>query len=59
MGIACRFGFVVESRPVEAVVRRDQLGQRAEIGVQELRVLAPFLDHRDDLVLASDRAEHA
>ena len=70
IGIAWRFGFVVESRPVAAtswlkcVCRRPssgeiRLGSGSEVGVQELRVLAPFLDHLDDRVLVADRAEHA
>src|SRR6185312_2064456 len=46
-------------RRVQAPVFGDQRRQRAEVSVQELRVLAPLLDHTDDLVLAADRAEHA
>ena len=41
------------------VLGRDQLGERAEVGVEQLRVLAPLLDHADDLVLAADRAQDA
>ena len=69
IGIACRFGLVVERRPVAAtawlmvVCRRPSsaisVGQRPEVRVQELRVLAPLLDHADDLVLAADRAQDA
>ena len=58
----------MDSRPVDAtawlivvwsapVGLGDQARQRPEIGVEELRVLAPLLDHADDLVLAPDRAE--
>src|SRR5918912_1214530 len=57
IGIACRFGFEVESRP--AVLVRDEARQRLEVGVQELRVLTPLLDHGDDLVVAADRAQDA
>ena len=68
MGIACRFGFEVERRPVAATVwlmvvcRRPsspmQRRKRAEIRVHELRELSPLLDHRDDLVVGADRAQH-
>ena len=46
-------------RRVQAPVLGDQARQRAEVRVQELRVLAPLLDHADDLVLAADRAQDA
>ena len=69
IGIACRFGLLVDSRPVAAtawlivVCRRPSspisVGQRAEVGVDQLRELAPLLDHADDLVLAADRAQDA
>ena len=70
IGIDWRFGFVVERRPVEAtcwlkvVCRRPSCceirpGQRPEIRVEELRVLAPLLDDAHELVLAADGAEHA
>ena len=66
----CRFGRIDESRPVAAVVwlnvvcRRpsagiDQVGQRHEIGVQELRLLAPLLDDVDDRVQVADLLQHA
>jgi hypothetical protein len=37
----------------------DQLGQRQEVRVEELRQLAPLLDDRDDRVVVPDRAEDA
>ena len=37
---------LVERRVQPAVALRDQRRQRAEVGVQELRELAPLLDHR-------------
>jgi hypothetical protein len=33
-------------------------GQRHEVRVEELRELAPLLDHGHDLVLGADRAQH-
>src|SRR5215218_768000 len=48
---------LVEGR-VQPAVRAEQGRQRLDVRVQELRVLAPLLDHRDDLVFAADRAEH-
>ena len=45
-------------RRVEAPVVADQRRQRAEVGVHELRQLAPLLDHGNDLVVGADRAEH-
>src|SRR4029079_18724347 len=46
----------VEGR-VQPSVLAEHRRQRAEIGVQQLRVLAPLLDHRNELVVAPDRAE--
>src|SRR5207248_11085764 len=37
----------------------DEGRQRSEVRVDELRGLAPLLDHLDDLMLMADRAEHA
>ena len=37
----------------------DQRRQRPEVGVQQLRQLTPLLDHRDELVIATNRAQHA
>ncbi len=50
---------LVERRVQAAIRLRDQQRQRAEIRVDELRELAPLLDHLDDLVLAAERAKHA
>ena len=50
---------LVERRVEAAVGRREQRRQRAEVRVEQLRVLAPFLDHGDDLVLAADAPQHA
>ena len=36
----------------------DQLRQRQEIGVEELRQLAPLLDDRDERVIVADRPQH-
>ena len=36
----------------------DQRRQRPEIGVQQLRELAPLLDHGHERVVAADRSEH-
>ena len=44
---------------MEAPVLADQARQRPEVGVQELRVLPPLLDHANDLVLAADRPQDA
>ena len=66
----CRFGLVLESRPVAArtwlkvVWMRPssgsiELGQRVEVGVLQLRQLAPALDLVDDLVLVADLGEDA
>ena len=63
-----RFGLVLESRPVgggdlveggvdAARLGVDQARQRVEIGVLELRQLAPALDLADDLVLVADLSE--
>ena len=52
-----RRGDRLVDRRVQAAVLCDQARQRAQVGVHELRVLAPLLDHGDDLVLAADRAE--
>jgi hypothetical protein len=49
---------LVEGR-VQAAVLADQRRERAEVGVEQLRILAPLLDHADDRVLAADRAEDA
>ena len=65
----CRFGLVLESRPVAAVVWLKVVwmrpvagsirsGQRVEIGVLELGQLAPGLDLLDDRVLVADLGEH-
>ena len=54
-----RGGRLVEGRVQSAVPLRDQLRQRPEVRVDQLRELAPLLEHADDLVLAADRAEHA
>ena len=64
----CRFGLVLDSRPVAArtwlkvVWIRPSAGsirlrQRVEVGVRQLRHLAPALDPRDDLVLVADLGE--
>ena len=50
-------GDVLVDRRVQPPVLADQRRQRAEIGVQKLRQLAPLLDHRDDLVVGADRAQ--
>ena len=50
---------LVEGRVQASVVLGEQLRQRTEIGVDQLRELAPLLEHADDLVLAANRAEHA
>ena len=66
----CRFGLVLERRPVvvaawlkvvwtRPVVGVDQVGQRVEVGVLELGQLAPGLDLLDDRVLVADLGEHA
>ena len=68
IGMFCRFGLVLESRPVAArtwlkvVWIRPSLGidqprQRVEVGVGQLRHLAPALDLGDDLVLVADLRE--
>src|SRR5260221_10273988 len=49
---------LVEMR-VEATVVTEEVGQRAEVGVEQLRQLAPLLDDLDDRVLVPDRAENA
>src|SRR5581483_2550661 len=49
---------LVEVR-VETSVRPDQVRERAEVRVDELRQLAPFLDDADERVLVADRAQHA
>jgi hypothetical protein len=70
IGMFWRFGFVLERRPVAVAtwlkvvwsatgVGIDQVRQRVEVGVLELRQLAPALDLRDDLVLVADLGEHA
>ena len=64
-----RFGLVLERRPVvvatwlkvvwmPAGLGVDQLGQGVEVGVLQLRQLAPALDLGDDLVLVADLGEH-
>ena len=69
IGIDCRFGSDVESRPVAATVwlnvvcsravgLREQRRQRPEVRVEQLRELAPLLDHRHDRVLVPDRPQH-
>ena len=50
---------LVERRVEPAVPLRDQRRQRQQIGVEQLRVLAPLLDHRHDLVLGADPAQDA
>ena len=68
IGMFCRLGLVDESRPVAArtwlkvVWIRPVRGlisarQRVEVGVLELRHLAPALDLGDDLVLVADLGE--
>ena len=47
---------VVWMRPVSRI---DQPRQRVEVGVLELRQLAPALDLGDDLVLVADLGQHA
>ena len=48
---------LVEGR-VQSAVRGEQRRQRPEVGVEELRELAPLLHHRHDLVLLANRAQH-
>ena len=66
----CRFGLVLESRPVvgaawlkvvwtRPVLGVDQVRQRVEVGVLQLRQLAPGLDLGDDRVLVADLGEDA
>ena len=50
---------LVERRVEPSVTLRDQRRQRQQIGVEQLRVLAPLLDHRHDLVLGADPAQDA
>ena len=70
IGMFCRFGLTLESRPVAAAtwlnvvwirpgLRIDQVRQRVEVGVLELGELAPALHLGDDLVLVADLGEHA
>ena len=70
IGMFCRFGLMLESRPVavrtwlKVVWIRPVSGsiearQRVEVGVLELGQLAPALDLGDDLVLVADLGEHA
>ena len=65
-----RFGLVLDRRPVAAatwlkvvwmrpVSGSISVGQGVEVGVLELRQLAPALDLGDDLVLVADLGEHA
>ena len=50
---------LVERRVQPAVTLRDQRRQRQQVGVEQLRVLAPLLDHRHDLVVRrGSRAGH-
>ena len=42
-----------------AVALVDQPGERQEVGVEELRQLAPLLDDGDDRVVVADRAKHS
>ena len=46
-------------RRVQPAVLADQRRQRAEVRVEQLRQLAPLLDHADELVLTADRAQDA
>ena len=65
----CRFGLIEASRPVavfvcsSVVCRRPSgpiaAGQLLEVGLDELRQLAPALDLLDDRVLVADRLQHA
>ena len=66
----CRFGLVLERRPVvvaawlkvvwtRPVVGVDQVRQRVEVGVLQLGQLAPGLDLLDDRVLVADLGEDA
>ena len=48
---------LVEGRVQPAVALRDQRRQRQEVGVEQLRVLAPLLDHGHDLVCVAQAAE--
>ena len=48
---------LVERRVQPAVTLRDQRRQRQQVGVEQLRVLAPLLDHRHDLVVGADPAQ--
>src|SRR5206468_1530261 len=47
---------LVEGR-VQAPVLAEHRRERLEVGIEQLRVLAPLLDHADQLVLAADRAQ--
>jgi hypothetical protein len=49
---------LVEVR-VQPAVLAEQRRQRPEVRVEELRQLAPLLDHLDDLVVVPDRAQDA
>ena len=70
IGMFCRFGSVLDRRPVvvavwlKVVCRRpvascDQRRQRVEVGALQLGQLSPPLDLLDDRVLVADRAQHA
>src|SRR5204863_5440843 len=50
---------LVERRVQPPVPLRDQRRKRTEVRVEQLGVLAPLLDHPDELVLVPDRAEYA
>ena len=44
---------------MQAAVVADQLGERQQVGGEQLRELAPLLDDRHDLVQVADAREHA
>ena len=69
IGMFCRLGRIDDSRPVAAVVwlkvvcsrpssGSTRLGQRLHVGVQELGLLAPGLDHRHDRMQVADLCQH-
>ena len=50
---------LVDRRVQPAVPLVDQLGQRQQVRVEELRQLAPLLDDRDERVVVADRPQDA
>ena len=68
IGMFCRFGLMLDRRPVAAVVCSnvvcsrpsvaDPVRQRVQVGLGELGQLAEALDLGDDRVLVADRLQH-